>query len=119
MVFEPAFWDRWVNRREDFRRLGVMVDGAKLLGEILDDVRQCVGAQNETTLTLRQSAAETGYSVDHLARLIRQGRIPNSGRRGAPRIRVADLPPARKFAGKRSVSYDVNADARTLKNGRQ
>jgi len=43
-------------------------------------------------LSLPQAASESGYSADHLAREVRVGRIPNAGRRGAPRIRRGDLP---------------------------
>lgn len=43
-------------------------------------------------LTLAQVSARSGYSQDHLARLIREGRLPNAGRRGSPRIRAGDLP---------------------------
>jgi hypothetical protein len=43
-------------------------------------------------LTLEQAAVESGYSADHLGRLIRQRRIPNAGRKNAPRIVRSDLP---------------------------
>ncbi len=32
------------------------------------------------------------YSADHLGRLVREGKLPNAGREGAPRIRLQDLP---------------------------
>ncbi len=43
-------------------------------------------------LTLSQAARESGYGADHIARLVRQGKIRNAGRPHAPRIRRADLP---------------------------
>ena len=43
-------------------------------------------------LTLAGAALLGGYSEDHLGRMVREGRIPNAGRRGAPRIRRADVP---------------------------
>jgi hypothetical protein len=43
-------------------------------------------------LTLREAAQESGLSTDHLGRLIRDGRIPNAGRHGAPRVLRSDLP---------------------------
>jgi len=43
-------------------------------------------------LKLRDAALESGYSVDHLARLIRQGKLRNAGRPNAPRVRRGDLP---------------------------
>jgi hypothetical protein len=43
-------------------------------------------------LTLQQAARECGYSVDHLSRLIRDGQIPNAGRRNKPLVLRRDLP---------------------------
>jgi len=49
-------------------------------------------AEQDARLTLREAARESGFSADHLGRLVREGRIPNAGRAHAPRIRRADLP---------------------------
>ncbi|MFL5516646.1 MAG: hypothetical protein ACJ8DJ_10845, partial [Gemmatimonadales bacterium] len=56
------------------------------------------------------------YSVDHLARLIREGRLPNAGRHGSPRVRAADLPlrPRKDVAADPGRTYDPVADARAL-----
>jgi hypothetical protein len=62
----------------------------------LEEVLQCA---NTEPLTLEQAASESGYSVDHLARLIRQGRIPNAGRKNAPRVVRSDLPHKRQVDG--------------------
>ncbi len=48
--------------------------------------------RDETTLSLTDAARESGYSADHLGRLVRDGRIPNAGRPGAPRIALRHLP---------------------------
>ena len=48
------------------------------------------GAQE--LLDLKEAARESGYSADHLGRLVRDGKIPNAGRRNAPKIRRIDLP---------------------------
>jgi hypothetical protein len=67
------------------------------------------------TLTLQEASSESGLSVDHLARLIRQGRIENAGEKGAPRIRRRDLPrKAHDVAARGTRSYDVVTDARKL-----
>ncbi|MDE0395569.1 MAG: hypothetical protein OYK82_12415 [Gammaproteobacteria bacterium] len=47
---------------------------------------------DEATLTLTDAAIESGYSTDHLGRLVREGKIPNAGRPGAPRIARRHLP---------------------------
>lgn len=60
-------------------------DAARMIEEALDS------AQNEA-LTLQAAAEESGYSSDHLGRLVREGKIPNAGRPNAPRIKRGDLP---------------------------
>jgi hypothetical protein len=57
-----------------------------------DQLEAVLQSADAKPLTLEQAAAESGYSVDHLGRLIRQRRIPNAGRKNAPRIVRSDLP---------------------------
>lgn len=67
-------------------------------------------------LTLEEAAKVSGYSRDHLARLIRAGKLPNAGKRHAPRIRAGDLPtrPRRPPGRVQPNGYDPIADARSL-----
>ena len=39
--------------------------------------------RDETTLTLTDAASESGYSADHLGRLVCEGKITNAGGPGA------------------------------------
>lgn len=110
---------RWTQQLEAFARVNALVDGAKLVNDFLVDLRGLELAKEDPIVTLRAAAKESGYSVEHLARMVRQGKIPNAGRRNAPRIRVADLPVRRSLARDRVGSYNVDTDARTLRNGRQ
>lgn len=48
--------------------------------------------QDEAALTLSEASRISGYSADHLGRLIREDKIPNAGRPGAPRIARGDVP---------------------------
>ena len=82
---------RWVQRRDEWRRLGVHVDGAKLCEDVLADL-EALDAAGEEALTLTAAANECGFSADHLGRLVRAGQLPNAGRANAPRIRRRDLP---------------------------
>jgi hypothetical protein len=93
-----------------------MVDGAELCEALLADLDASVAQTSEEPLTLREAAAESGYSVDHLGRLIREGKLPNVGRAHAPKIRRRDLPrkTPRQLASPASDSYDPNTDARFL-----
>jgi len=110
---------RWSDRRDVYARVAAVVDAAKLIAEFLHDLGELSITDESRALTLRAASEVCGYSVEHLARMVRQGKLRNAGRRYAPRIFASDLPKRREFARTRARSYDVNADARTLKNGRQ
>ena len=115
MNFE-AVRARWRALREELRRLGALVDGSKLCDEVLADLDAALTAAADEILSLKQAAAESGYSADYLARLIRAGKLPNAGRPHAPAIRRRDLPrkAARPLAAASPRSYDPDADARSL-----
>ena len=49
-------------------------------------------SEAEQLLTLPEAARLSGYSADHLGRLVREGTIPNAGRPGSPRIARGDVP---------------------------
>ena len=57
-----------------------------------DELQAWATERGDETLSLAEAAALSGYTPDHLASLIRSGRIPNAGQPHAPRIRRADLP---------------------------
>ena len=42
--------------------------------------------------SLVEASRESGYSADHLGRLVREGKTPNAGRPGARRVALKDLP---------------------------
>ncbi len=74
-------------------------------------------ANESSTLTLPEAAAESGYSADRLRHMIAEGKIPNVGRKGAPRIRRANLP-VKPGRAKPAVSgFDAGAFARSLLPG--
>jgi hypothetical protein len=65
----------------------------------------------DATLTLEQAAAESGYSGEYLRKLIATGELSQAGRKGAPRVRRADLP---RKATRNPGVYDAAADALSL-----
>ena len=113
--------ERWVRRRDEFRKLRASVDGAVICEEVLTDLEVLHRHRSETALTLSQAAEISGFSKDHLARLVRQGKLTNLGRRGAPRIRLSELRrgPHVQLAKDPVTSYDPAADARTLLSRRE
>jgi hypothetical protein len=112
--------DRWIKRRDELRNLHANVDGATICEEVLADLDALQRAEHDTVLKLSDAAAMSGYSIDHLSRLLREGKLPNVGRKGAPRVRLTDLPkrPHAPLAGRRPRRYDPDADARALRGVR-
>jgi hypothetical protein len=107
---------KWTAESDSMRRRGVLVTGAALCDEFLHDVASLLEAEAETLLTLKEASDRSGYGEEHLGRLIREGKLPNGGRKGAPRLRVRDLPrrPRGNRQPARPGTYNVSTDARAL-----
>jgi hypothetical protein len=79
------------------------------------ELEDTLAAGDGELLTLHGAAQISGYSADHLGRLIRQGTLRNVGRPRAPRVRRGDLP--RKAASlpvRTSDLHLVGADPRQV-----
>lgn len=90
-----SFLDSLVKRwREDAKRLreygaeGPAQACEKHAQALKDHVRQ----YQEEALPPNQAAEESGYTADHIRRLIRQGTLPNAGDASEPRVRRRHLP---------------------------
>lgn len=84
----PALWHE---RAELLRSLGA--DSVAKVWELASgELAGALRAQKDPGLTLVDAAKLSGYTPDYLGQLVRSDAIPNAGRRGAPRIRIADLP---------------------------
>lgn len=57
-----------------------------------DELEAAMREADSEVLNLQDAARESGYSADHLSRLLKEGKVPNVGRPHAPRIRRGDLP---------------------------
>jgi len=86
------FLKRWEDCAAQLAKYGAHVDGNLLIREILNDVESVFAAEEGEKLSLEEAANLSGYSRDHIGRLIRSGSLPNAGRHGRPRVRRADLP---------------------------
>ena len=84
----PATWRR---QAKALRRYGGETP-AVALESCAAELETTLRERDETTLSLTDAARESGYSADHLGRLVRDGKIPNVGRPGAPRIARRHLP---------------------------
>jgi len=83
----PALWRE---RAELLRPYAPQV--ARAFEDAAEALESSLLAAEGDLLDLRAAAAESGYSTDHLARLLRDGKLRNAGRSRSPRIRRADLP---------------------------
>ena len=81
----------WRRRAKALRRYGVETP-ATALERCAAELEDTIVERDETTYSLVEASRESGYSADHLGRLVRDGKIPNAGRPGAPRIAHRDLP---------------------------
>ena len=57
-----------------------------------NDLEALVVATGEQLLSLTSAARESGYSADHLGRMVRRGELPNAGRENAPKVRRSAVP---------------------------
>lgn len=83
--------DQWRQLAVQQRRLGADAQ-ARSLEFCADELAAALARAADEVLSLQRASQESGYSVDHLSRLLREGRIPNSGRKAKPLIRRRDLP---------------------------
>jgi hypothetical protein len=95
-----ALAERWRGRAAELRRYAP--DVANAFEDAAAEMEAFLTAVTNELLGLRAAAQESGYTVDHLRRLIREGQIANAGRPHSPRIRRGDLP--RKTVGLGAVT---------------
>ena len=87
-----ALAQKWAAEASDLETRYHDARGASLFRLCAAELLEAIREAEARVLTLTEAAEASGYSSDHLRRLIADGRITNAGRRGAPRIRLADLP---------------------------
>jgi hypothetical protein len=85
------------------------------------ELEQALDSIHHEVLTLSQAAKDSGYTVEHLGRLVRDEKIPNAGKKGSPRIRRCDLPrrPKQSVAAVGTGGYDPIAYAQKLLSRRR
>jgi hypothetical protein len=70
------FIERWSARQLELERLGAQVDGGRLCREVLGDFEAVTNAEDEVLVSLEDAGQLSGYSTDHLRRLVRDGKLP-------------------------------------------
>lgn len=81
---------RWMERADGLATYAPGV--ATAIRDCANELTLALAEARDEPLTLPQAAKESGYSTDHLAKLVRAGQVPNAGRKHAPRIKRGDLP---------------------------
>src|SRR5687767_3870918 len=105
--------ERWRKRQEVLMRLDATVRAASLIEEMLADL-EVIASSESDELNLTDAAQVSGYSADHLGRMVRAGTLTNYGHRGSPRIRRSELPKRAKprLPKGAHAPYDARTDAR-------
>ena len=106
----PPLAERWRQEADRDERRGLK-DAAALGRHFADELETYERERGLEGLTLREAAAESGYSADHLALLVAKGAIDNAGEKRAPRIRRQDLPRKPKKAIPRTKSGEPDLHA--------
>jgi hypothetical protein len=96
--------------------MGVQVNAASLVKQMVGSLRSIRNAAGAKPLTLLEAAQLSNYSPDHLARLIRNGKLVNVGRKHAPRVLEKDLP--KRLTRASRGAYNSASDARSLRSRR-
>ena len=102
--------NRWREEADLLRGYGAE-EAATATEKHAREVIEAVKRAEDDELTLTEAASESGYSKRRLRELVSEGSIPNAGRKGAPRIRRADLPHKAKVT---SNGFDACAEARAI-----
>lgn len=79
-----------------------------------DELAASIAVSEDALLSLEAAGRECGYSPDHLGKLVKEGRLPNRGRKHAPKVRRGDLP--RKTPGA-LILADMRRNARRRHQG--
>jgi hypothetical protein len=106
--------DRWQEEARLFRRRGAAAL-AECVESMVTELERALQAETDDELNLNEAATRSGYSADHLRRLVRERRIQAFRRGRRLFFRRGDLP--RKpveFDGPFKERYDLCADARQV-----
>lgn len=93
-------------RAADMETVGGPAVGA-VARVLLGEMEKFLAARDAELLTLDQAEKESGYSYDHLRKMIAAGTLPNHGRKGKPLVRRSELP---KKPTSKKAPYDAAKD---------
>lgn len=65
---------------------------ARAYEHLADALEKTIRSDSSATVGLKRAAELSGYTADHLGRLISEGKLRNVGRAHAPMLSISDLP---------------------------
>lgn len=96
-------------------------DVAATYRRVAEQLERGLRAWEDERLTIKDAAAESGYSAEHLRRLVRSGKLDvqrNAGRKSRVKVRRGDLPAKpsgrKEVAENQASTYDPEEDARSI-----
>jgi hypothetical protein len=89
--FVSSVTETWSERACEFDRHGQEA-AATVMRALATELAERCSQYLAESLSLQTAASETGFTRDHLARLVRQGVLKNRGKKGAPRVSRRELP---------------------------
>jgi hypothetical protein len=85
----------WRERAAQLRDWGGSSEVAQLWERAAAELEQALQTAGGQTLTLKEAAEVCGLTTGYLGDMVRAGKLPNAGRKHAPRVRRGDLPAAK------------------------
>ena len=86
-----ALVEEWRTRSANLQLMGLSQPAAQMEA-MAAELEARISEWLEEQLTLDQAAQESGYTYSHLQACVAEGRLPNAGRPGEPRISRRHLP---------------------------
>ena len=113
------FRAKWIARRAEWEKFGVLLSAAKLCEEFVADFDNVMTSQDEAVVNTNEAAVMTGYSRERLLGLYRQGKLRGHKKGKNVFFRAGDLP--RKPNGRRPIvaSGTAAADEETRAGARR
>lgn len=104
---------QWRDHASLFRRYRANQQ-AEWLEDRAAELEAALRAQDDELVNLTEAARISGYTADHVGRLVRGGVIQNLGRPNAPKVRRGDLPRKLPLPGTHADPKLVGASRRQV-----